>query len=438
MRIKPVVVLLLLVLSGGLGVRAQTIKKRKIKKLISRSAVLNDHFMGFALYDMDNRQMVYELNADKYFIPASNAKLLTFYTCLKMLGDSIPGLQYVTHGDSLICWGAGDPSLLHRTLTGNATVSFLSKTNKQLYFDTGRYQNSFYGTGWAWDDYNEYYQPEINEWPLYGNTVRFRAGNDGKLEVSPRYFSDHLKCDSSYHPALFTIKRDWTGNTFIYPPIPVPIGFEQEIPWKTSTALTLRLLQDTLKRPIGELNAPMPADAKTIYNAKADSVYQLMLQTSDNFIAEQLLLVCSASQFGVLNTDSIINYSLKTYLANLPDKPRWVDGSGLSRYNLITPRDMVSLLVQLPELKDEQILRNMLPAGGISGTLKDVYQTDNGQPFIWAKTGSVSNNYNQSGYLVTRKGKRLAFSFMNNNFNQPTAPVRAEIARIMTYIHENF
>jgi D-alanyl-D-alanine carboxypeptidase/D-alanyl-D-alanine-endopeptidase (penicillin-binding protein 4) len=99
---------------------------------------------------------------------------------------------------------------------------------------------------------------------------------------------------------------------------------------------------------------------------------------------------------------------------------------------------MVSLLVQLPELKDEQILRNMLPAGGISGTLKDVYQTDNGQPFIWAKTGSVSNNYNQSGYLVTRKGKRLAFSFMNNNFNQPTAPVRAEIARIMTYIHENF
>lgn len=438
MRIKPFIVLLLLSLLGGTGVWAQSIRKRKIKKLINQSEILNGHFMGFALYDMDKQQMVYEVNADKYFTPASNAKLLTFFTCLKMLGDSIPGLQYITHGDSLVCWGTGDPSFLHSELKGNAAVKFLSTSDKQLFFSTGRYQNSFYGTGWAWDDYNEYYQPEINELPLEGNVVHFYTGNDGKLKISPEYFSGNLKCDSNYHPASFTIKRDWADNLFTYPPMPVPGGFEQDVPWKTSTMLTLRLLQDTLKKPVGEVHIPVPADIKTIYNAKADSVYKLMLQTSDNFIAEQLLLVCSAVRFGSLNTDSVINYSLKTYLPGLPDKPRWVDGSGLSRYNLITPRDMVSLLVQLPELKNEQILRDMLPAGGVSGTLKDVYQTDNGQPFIWAKTGSVSNNYNQSGYLLTRKGKRLAFSFMNNNFNQPTAPVRAEMARIMTYIHENF
>src|ERR1700712_3060172 len=74
---------------------AGSIKKRKIKKLFKHSQIINDHFTGFALYDLDEQKMIYELNADKYFTPASNTKLFTFYTCLKMLGDSIPGLRYV-------------------------------------------------------------------------------------------------------------------------------------------------------------------------------------------------------------------------------------------------------------------------------------------------------------------------------------------------------
>ena len=83
---------------------AKHIKKRKIKKLFKHAVILNSHFTGFALYDLDDKKMIYELNADKYFTPASNTKLFTFYTCLKMLGDSIPALKYVTRGDSLIFW----------------------------------------------------------------------------------------------------------------------------------------------------------------------------------------------------------------------------------------------------------------------------------------------------------------------------------------------
>ena len=84
---------------------AGRIKKRKIKKLFKHSAIVKDHFTGFALYDLDNKKMIYEQNASKYFTPASNTKLFTFYTCLKMLGDSIPTLKYVIHNDSLIFWG---------------------------------------------------------------------------------------------------------------------------------------------------------------------------------------------------------------------------------------------------------------------------------------------------------------------------------------------
>jgi D-alanyl-D-alanine carboxypeptidase/D-alanyl-D-alanine-endopeptidase (penicillin-binding protein 4) len=391
------------------------------------------------LYDMDEKKMIYELNAAKYFTPASNTKLFTFYTCLKMLGDSIPALKYTVHNDSLIFWGTGDPSFLHSDLKGLKGFNFLKNTNKKLFFASGRYQNDFYGAGWAWDDYNDYYQAEITELPVEDNVAVLYADNKGELQIRPSYLKTYLKCDSSYKPSAFRVQRDFLTNTFVYPAMKMPANYKREIPWKTSTALTLALLQDTLKKQVEEIHLPLSDDAKTIYDANADSVYKRMLQPSDNFIAEQLLLVCSSKKFKILNVDSVIQYSKANYLNDLPDVPQWVDGSGLSRQNLFTPRSIIARLCKIAdEFKNDSLLHSMMPIGGVAGTIKSAYKTDNGQPFVWAKTGSLSNNHNQSGYLVTRKGKRLAFSFMNNNFTRPTREIRDEMVRIMTYVHENF
>jgi len=416
-----------------------TIRKRKIEKLFTRSAISNDHFTGFALYDMDVKKMVFELNSDKYFTPASNTKLFTFYTCLRMLGDSIPAFRYSQGSDSLIFWGTGDPSFLQTGLKATNGYYFLKKTEKKLFFSSGFYQNDFYGSGWAWDDYNDYYQAEITEFPIEDNVAVLSSDKAGRLQISPAGLSMYLKCDSSYKPSSFRVRRDFLSNTFVYPAMPVPVDFHQEIPWKTSTDLTVSLLQDTLKKPVYEVHMPMPDSAKTIYDANADTVYRHMLQPSDNFIAEQLLLVCSSVKFNMLNADSVIRYSKEHYLNDLPDVPQWVDGSGLSRFNLFTPRSIVVLLCKISgQMKNDSLLHSLMPAGGVAGTIRKAYQTDNGVPFVWAKTGSLSNNHNQSGYLVTRKGKRLAFSFMNNNFTRPSREIRDEMVRVMTYIHENY
>ena len=118
--------------------------------------------------------------------------------------------------------------------------------------------------------------------------------------------------------------------------------------------------------------------------------------------------------------------------------PQWADGSGLSRQNLFTPRSIISLLQKIADkMQNDSLLHSLLPEGGVAGTIKHAYKTDNGIPFIWAKTGSLNNVYNQSGYFITRKGKRLAFSFMNNNFVDPTGAVRDEMVRIITWIHDN-
>ena len=416
-----------------------TIRKQKNEKLLKQSVINNDHFTGFALYDMDAKRMIYQLNSDQYFTPASNTKLFTFYTCMRMLGDSIPAFRYVSRNDSLTFWGTGDPSFLQTGLKAVNGYNFLKNTDKKLFFSTGFSQSDFYGSGWGWDDYNDYYQAEITELPIEDNVAVLSCDKAGRLQISPAGLTMYLKCDSNYKPPSFRVRRDFLSNVFVYPAMPVPANFHQEIPWKTSTALTVSLLQDTLRKPVYEVHLPLPDGAKTIYNAKADTVYRHMLQPSDNFIAEQLLLVCSAVKFNMLNADSVIRYAKANYLNDLPDVPQWADGSGLSRFNLFTPRSIVVLLCKISDqMKNDSLLHSLMPAGGLTGTIRNAYKTDNGVPFIWAKTGSLSNNYNQSGYLVTRKGKRLAFAFMNNNFTRPSREIRDEMVRVMTYIHENY
>jgi len=418
---------------------AGKIRKRKIRRLFKHSLIVKDHFTGFALYDMDAKKMIYELNSDKYFTPASNTKLFTFYTCLKMLGDSIPALKYTIHNDSLIFWGTGDPAFLHTDLKGMNGFNLLKNSEKRLFFSSGQYQNRFFGSGWAWDDYNDDYQAEITELPIENNAAFLSADKNGALQIMPSYLNQYLKCDSNYKPSVYKVQREFLTNTFVYPAMNIQADYHQEVPWKTSTTLTLALLQDSLKREVTEVHLPMPDSAKTIYDTNADTVYKHMLQPSDNFIAEQLLLVCSAVKFKVLNTDSVITYSKAHFLNDLPDAPEWVDGSGLSRYNLFTPRSIVALLCKISdEMKNDSLLHSLMPIGGVAGTMRKAYKTDNGVPFVWAKTGSLSNNHNQSGYLVTRKGKRLAFSFMNNNFTRPTGEIRDEMVRIITYIHDNY
>ena len=410
---------------------------RQVNKQFKQSGIVSQYHVGFALYDPADKQLIYGKNEDTYFTPASNTKLFTFYAGLKMVPDSLPSLRYVERGDSLIFWGTGDPSFLHTGLKNVKALEFLKDSGKKLFFAAGRYSGNFYGNGWAWDDYNDYYQAEINELPLMDNMLLVES-NAGKLRISPAALRSCVSMNTADRTTAFRVVRDFNQNLFRYPNTVVPATYNQQVPFKTSTTLTINLLTDTLKKPVGLVQMSMPEDARTIYGIKSDSVFKAMMLPSDNFIAEQLLLVYSDRISADLNTTKAIDYIKNKYLSNLPGKPSWVDGSGLSRGNLFTPREMVSLLDSIyVTVNNNQRLFDMLPGGGKSGTLRNAYpKTD--KPFVYGKTGSLSNVHNQSGYVLTKKGKVYLYAFMNNNFVLPTAAVRAEMARIVTYIHEQF
>ncbi len=405
-----------------------------VASLMDTSSVLAQSFTGLFLYDFEKKQSLFEQNVNRYFTPASNTKLYTFYACLKTLGDSIPALRYVVQGDSLIFWGTGDPSFLHPDFKNETRVMdfFKSFKDKKIFFSVGNFTNEIYGEGWAWDDYNDNYQTELTPFPMYGNVIRFNV-MDKKLSFYPSFFKDSIKTSSN--SGTF-IKRDINNNQFNTPQyILQKTKYDQEIPYKTSFLLTQKMLSDTLKQAVGLLKTPVPLDALTLFSMPIEPIYRQMLQISDNMLAEQLLLLCSSTLKDSINSSFSISQIKEKHLKDLPDAPKWIDGSGLSRYNLFTPRATVKLLektyVELPQDK----LFSLLSTSG-QGTLSSSFPTN--QPFIFAKSGSMSGVYNLSGYLKTQKGKLLIFSFMNNNFNKPTSSVRKEVEKILTWVHLNY
>ena len=135
------------------------------------------------------------------------------------------------------------------------------------------------------------------------------------------------------------------------------------------------------------------------------------------------------------NVTKAIHYVLDSCLADLPQRPRWVDGSGLSRYNLFSPQSIVFLLHKMYSEIPTQKLMSYFPQGGLDGTLRDDFS---GQEYIRAKSGTLSNNYSLSGYLTTKKGDLLIFSYMNNHYLDTSKDRKAEMTIFFEKLYENY
>jgi D-alanyl-D-alanine carboxypeptidase/D-alanyl-D-alanine-endopeptidase (penicillin-binding protein 4) len=159
-----------------------------------------------------------------------------------------------------------------------------------------------------------------------------------------------------------------------------------------------------------------------------------MMYRSDNFYAEQTLLMVSNEVLGYMSDSRIIDTILKTDFNDLPQRPRWVDGSGLSRYNLFTPQSMVAILDKMQRQFGMERIKAVFPTGG-TGTLASYYKADS--TFIYAKTGTLSGVVALSGYLYTRKNKFLIFSVLVNNHQASATTIRRAVETFLQGIRQN-
>lgn len=402
--------------------------KRIIEKQLDKklsSPFYKNQFTGVLVIDALTKDTLYNHASEKYFTPASNTKIVTLYTALKNLPDSIPALSYLKIKDTTYFKGTGDPSFLHPYLKDSTALRFL-KAQENLVYVAGTFEDEKYGPGWAWDDYQWYYSPERNALPIHGNVML--AYKNPELTIAPSYFKD------SVLELLHKNNRNETNNIFYYPP---QSSDTLETPFITSDNTTVALLEQYLNKKVKTQWTMPVGKVHQLSGIEADSLYVRMMHESDNFIAEQLLLLSSYVATDTLNSERMRTHILESELKGLAQTPRWVDGSGLSRYNLFTPQNLVFVLDELyKELPLERLFHLFpsvdLPTTRVNSILK------NEPPFVYAKSGSLSNNYSLSGYLRTSSGRILIFSFMNNHFRNSTEDVLLQLGQILQTLRESY
>jgi serine-type D-Ala-D-Ala carboxypeptidase/endopeptidase (penicillin-binding protein 4) len=404
----------------------KTIPIEKSWTNIDTVSIFKQSFHGLHVVDAQSQKVIYSKNADKYFVPASNTKIFSLFSGLKAYKDSIPFIKYLETDTTVIFEGMGDPTFLHPYFDQTKVTNFFKSRAHKTFYYYESFTQKRQGRGWMWDDYQYDYQAEISPLPIYGNLAYFHIGKDTLL-VDPPYFKDFTSISNDQKDE---IRRDVGTNTFVVP-ITLSTNNKQTKEYKpfiTDQNTVVKLLGDTFKIKViaTDLNVDFN---KTMYSHSIDTMFAVMMKQSDNMMAEQTLLSSGKILKDTFSTSASINNIIETYFKDMPSQARWADGSGLSRYNMFTPRSVVYLLSKIYNEIPQKRLFSLMATGGQKGTLSSLFKAE--QPYVFAKTGTLSGVANISGYLVTNSGKVLIFSFMNNNFTQPAPAIRKQMETVL-------
>lgn len=413
------------------------IAKSANKELLDAAALQAAH-VGISIYEPATNKYWYDYQGDKYFVPASNVKIATCYSAMKYLGDSLVGLRYVKEDGGYILQGTGDPTFLHKDFNRQRVYDFLKADIHRTDFNfcIDNWEEEHWGNGWSWNDYRERYMTERSPFPIYGNTVKFTI-RENRLRALPSAFDSTIIYLPGAIPDSFQIEREIDDNLFFVSKSNNKFS-NIEIPFNTKGyEIPILLLNDTLNPwlNIRRLQQSFPKISSVVYSQPSDSVLKPMMHRSDNFFAEQLLLMVSNERLGTMNDQKIIETILQTDFKDLPQKPGWVDGSGLSRYNLFTPKDLVFILNKIKDEFGMERVKGLFPTGG-EGTLVNYYTADS--TCIYAKTGTLSGVVALSGYLYTKNGKELIFSVLVNNHLASGTEVRRGVEKFLQGLRNRF
>jgi serine-type D-Ala-D-Ala carboxypeptidase/endopeptidase (penicillin-binding protein 4) len=359
---------------------------------------------------------------------------------------------------------------MHPDYKQQPVMEFL-KNQKKIFYCTNSFTDEALGYGWAWDDYMSSYMTERNSFPIFGNTIKLKINGYKEINksfstpnfiVQPSYFKSLLETDFKLSVKTttkkefndtsllaqklksFSITRKRENNELFYNETD-RIFTDTEIPMsvqKDQTTLEILKKDFDILIKAGSLNDPtsyagIPEHLQwhRIKTQPTDSVLKPMMHRSDNFFAEQSLLMVSNEKLGYMNDADIIDYIKKNDFNGIPQMPRWVDGSGLSRYNMFTPQSLVWILNKMKNEFGMERIKNVFATGG-EGTLSSLYKTEAG--FIFAKTGTLSNHVALSGFLYTKKGKLLIFSILTNGYQGSANPVRKAVEKFLIKIRTEY
>lgn len=429
---------------------------------------------GILIQSLASDQTLYNRDAQQYFIPASNTKLLTTAAALRQLGAQyrIRTSVYGSNGVLRVV-GRGDPSLTDaqlKDLAQQLKQRGISQV-KQLILQDDYFRSPLLHPTWEWEDVMADYGAPINSLILNQNTLSLtlspqKLGQPLQFRWNDPFASLQWQVESKAITAQPKSENTVEVTSFLGKPtlqIRGQLSADSEpekidLPVRDPAENFLQHFRQSLQLEGITVTQAMVASS----NQKADEpelaaiesppLSQLITDTnqpSNNVYAESLLQTIGATKFvcskdfssncdeGKLTTTEKGLAVLKATLTDVGVDPQSYvikDGSGLSRHNLISPIALVQLLKGMSRLPEAEIYRVSLPVAGVSGTLRNRFKDTSAQRIVQAKTGTMTGVSSLSGYVDAPNYERLVFSIMVNQSDQPVRIVREGIDEIVVLL----
>ncbi|HUR97593.1 MAG TPA: D-alanyl-D-alanine carboxypeptidase/D-alanyl-D-alanine-endopeptidase [Pyrinomonadaceae bacterium] len=437
---------------------------------------------GVKIVSMNTGKVVYEENAEKYFMPASNMKNFTVATAIEKLtpdfrfvtsvyAQAMPDAAGVVKGNVRV-FGRGDVSISTAFSEGNyykglddladkIAAAGVKRIEGDLIADETYFVGNPVPGEWEWDDLQWYYGAEVSALPLNDNAIDLSvtpgpSGYSCSVKVSPYNpvvrVVNQCTTSAAGTPRTLKIEKKIDRNILeITGSLPVGnAGFNGSVTVSHPAELFVALLKERLAaKGITVTGQVRAIDSKPVVGspdtsveiAKLESVplsliAQKTMKPSQNMYTETLLWTLGeharavaspvpgggVAQMSNANSADLGLSEVKRFLTEIGVAPDGIiqhDGSGLSRHNLITPAAVVQLYSYMGKRsKFSQAWRDSLTIGGVDGTLRNRFKGTKAAGNVRGKTGTIDQVSALSGYVRTAAGEELAFSMVVNGINE--------------------
>lgn len=438
---------------------------------------------GVKIESLADGEIWYQRNANRMFMPASNQKILTSAAALHVLG---PEFRYTTRlwrrgeiegpvlrGD-LIVKGNGDPTFYDR-FHDDPRAPFrawaqrllelgIRRIDGNIIGDDNSYDDQRYGYGWALNYLDTWYAAESGALQFNENyldlTFTPPTSLDQDLTITPNvesaYFQIHNKTKlSTEEETRIRISRPFASNEITVSGI-VKVGtpsFERSPSIYNPTLFYVTVLKETFEAQGIEVTGkaidcddltswtfqPKEKDLLISHESpRLAAILKGLMKRSQNMYAETLVRTLAWHRSG-LGSYERGRAEVETALAEMgidPGTYAFMDGSGLTRYDLVSPDQIVTLLKRMRQSDHWETWKDLQPIAGVDGTLKNRMKETAAAGNVRAKTGTISNVRCLSGYVTTADEEELVFSFMLNGHLTSSRSADAITDKVLTLLSE--
>jgi serine-type D-Ala-D-Ala carboxypeptidase/endopeptidase (penicillin-binding protein 4) len=442
--------------------------RRDIDALLAQPLLARGYW-GVLVKSLKTDETLYALNAGKLMLPASNMKIVTLAAAAEKLGwDYTYETRVVTTGavndgvlnGDLVVVGSGDPSLV--AADGMADRVFgdwtqrlkqrgIRTINGRVVGDDNGFEKETLGFGWMWDDLPDDYSAGVGALQFNESAVRVMvmpgpaAGDAAGISVTPggsglRIVSAVTTAAAGGSASISTRRLPGSMTLELRGSIPagaaasaLNVSIDNPTQFFVSALRTALIANGIdVRGPAVDVDdvsdAPAIERATVIVSYRSPPLSTLamrLMKISQNQYAETLLKTVGAAP-GVVPTTAAGRSAAQAIFERWGVKADALiqrDGSGLSRYDLVTPEALVTILTHIdrdPRLKEP--FQTSLPIGGGEGLASRMKGTP-AEGNVRAKTGSMTGVRGLSGYVTAADGEPLVFSILANNFEIPATSV---------------